>query len=227
LAVYHLAYINVYTSKNLDGALRGQLIPTTTPRVRTPTFPNKVTTNIGGESFTFLPDGGVISGNAGLSLQTGGATELPGTTANPRLAIFTPNRTSLAFNNRFRFELPLTIKNKYSLRDAVFYITAAADTADNNKFVVGLLSLESNAVDSFITIPGTGRRDFSTYQLNINTDAFPVYLGPLGILVNVKASAIAGAGLYVDRFFMTYYVVNAYANNIMKAILYKGSPIIN
>jgi len=221
----HLGYVNLHDAGN-RGILRGQFIPMTTPRIRTPTFPNKVTTNIGGESFTFLPDGGVIEGNAALSLQAGGATELPGTRGNPRLAIFTPNRTTLAFNNRFRFELPVTIKNRYSLRAAVFYVTAAAAVEDNNKFQIGLLEVDTQNTDNFITVPGTGPRSFSTYQLNIDTDAFPTYLGPLGLLVNVQSTAISGRGLYVDRFFMTYYVVNAYANNIMKAMIIKGSSIL-
>jgi len=118
--------------------------------------------------------------------------------------------------------LPVTIKNRYALRSAVFYVTAAADVVDNNKFNVGLYDVEG-AVVNYIQIPGLGLRAFNTYQINIDSPAFSNLLTAQGLYVNVNGAALAGTGLYVDRFFMNYYVVNAYANNIVKAIFYKGS----
>jgi hypothetical protein len=212
--------------KNPSGALRGQLIPTTTPRVRTPTFPNRATVDVAGSINTFLPDGGVIIGDVGAALRAGGARNLTGNTTDDRVAEFRYNFTTKSFDNDFRFALPVTIKNRFSLRGATFILTAAAEVADNQKFSVGLLDLNDLTPVSFVTIPGTGRRTFTTYQINIDADLFPQYLGPGGVFVTVQGSGLSGAGLFVDRFYMTYYVVNAYANNVLKSIFYKGSSAI-
>jgi len=222
----NLVYINIITSKNTGGALRGQLIPTTTPRTRTPKFPNLSTaTNFDGADVTLLPDGSNIQGDVGLKLEQGGARNLTGNLTDDRVALFAHNVSS-AFNNQFQFELPVTIKNRFIIRGAVFFITAAAQVADNNKFTVGLYK-NSGSIKTLITIPGLGIRTFNTYQINIDTGAQPDYLSASGILINVQATSITGPGLYVDRFFVSYSIVNAYANNILKAIFYKGSSESN
>jgi len=219
----HLGYLNVHTTRNPTGALRGQAIPTTTPRVRTPAFPNKVTFSAGGTSVTSLPDGGSILGDVGFGLRRGGARNLTGNATDDRVSLFSYNATTRVFDNLFRFELPVTRDNKFSLRSAVLYVTAAAEVADNNKWNVGLFDLSNQAVVNFIQVPGTGRRNFATFQLNIDAESFPTYLGPGGLFVNIQASALTGPGLFVDRLYMVYYVNNAYANNIIKSIFYKGS----
>jgi hypothetical protein len=221
---HHLSYVNIHTSKNTAGALRGQLIPTTTPRTKVPTFPNKATINVGGTATTFLPDGSTIVGDVGFSLKSGGARNLTGNATDVRVANFKFNATSASFDNDFRFALPVTIKNKYSLRGAVLYFTSAAEVADNQKYNLGLLDLNEQTVVNFAALPGTGRRAFTTFRINIDADAFPQYLGPGGIFATIQGTGLTGPGLYVDRFYVNYYVVNAYANNILKAIFYRGSP---
>jgi hypothetical protein len=216
----HLGYINIITSKNTAGAIRGQLIPTTTPRTRLPSFDNDATFRLNGQDFTTLTDGGAIQGDI-ANLQQGGARNITGNTTDPRVALF--SYANAQFNNYFRFELPVTIKNRFVIRSAVFYITAAADVVDNNKFNVGLYDLDLGTNVNYIQIPGLGLRAFNTYQLNIDSQAFPSLLSAGGLYVSVNATSLSGSGLYVDRFFVSYYVVNSYANNIVKAIFYKGS----
>jgi hypothetical protein len=222
----HLSYINVHTSKNTGGALRGQLIPTTTPRIRVPSFPNKATVNVNGVPTTFLPDGSIIVGDVGASLKAGGAKNLTGNATDDRVAVFKFNKTTSSFDNDFRFPLPVTIKNKFSLRSATIVVTAAAEVSDNVKFNVGLLDLNEQTIVNFIAIPGTGRRTFATFQLNIDADSFPQYLGPGGLFATIQGTGLLGEGLFIDRFYVTYYVVNAYANNVLKAIFYKGSSAV-
>jgi len=65
----NLAYINVHTTQNTGGALRGQLIPTTSARYRTPLFPNGATQG----GVTILGDGSLITGDVGTALKNGGA----------------------------------------------------------------------------------------------------------------------------------------------------------
>jgi hypothetical protein len=219
----HLSYVNIHTTKNVNGALRGQLIPTTTPRIKTPTFPNKATVTSGAETTTSLPDGSTIIGDVGFNLRSGGAKNLTGNATDSRVAEFRYNGSSKSFDNDFRFALPVTIKNRYSLRSAAVVFTAASEVSDSGKFALGLLDLNDIAVVNFATIPGTGRRNFTTYQINIDADQFPRYLGPGGLFVNVKGTGLTGAGLFVDRFYVSFSVVNAYANNILKSIFYKGS----
>jgi hypothetical protein len=194
------------------------VVPTTSQRRFTPTFPNGSTLG----SLTVLPDGGSISGTLGQNLIDGGARNLTADAVDNRVVTF--NYVNGTFFNSFRFKLPVTIKNKFSTRGAVFYITAAAEAVDNNLFKVGLLDL-SNDLTPVISysIAGTGIRNFLTYQINIDTSAFTSYLGPGGLFVNVQGSGLTGKGLYVDQFFMAYYVSNAYANNVLKAIIYKKS----
>jgi len=219
----HLGYINIHTTTNTDGALRGQFIPTTTRRIKLPTFPNKATVEIAGNPTTFLPDGSAIIGDVGLKLRQGGARNLTGEISDDRVALFSYNASSSSFDNDFRFALPVTIKNRFTLRSALFYVTAAAEVADTNKFNVGLLDLNDLTTVPKQAIPGTGRRVFNSFKFGIDADEFPRFLGPGGVFVNVKGSGLTGAGLFVDQFYMSYYVVNAYANNLMKAIFFKGS----
>jgi hypothetical protein len=220
----HLGYVNIHTTKNTAGALRGQLIPLTSRRIAVPTFPNGATFTIGGVTTTELPDGSVINGAVGLNLKLGGAKNLTGNATDPRVAEFLPNFATKSFDNDFRYALPVTIKNKHALRSATVYIKAAAEVADNNKFNIGVLNLaEGGTFTSLFAIPGTGRRNFSTFLINLDGADFPTYLGPGGLFVVIQGTGLSGSPLYVDQLFVAYYVSNAYANNILKAIFYKGS----
>jgi hypothetical protein len=223
----HLGYINVHTAANPAGALRGQLIPTTTPRYRTPLFPNKATVNVAGTDFTSLPDGGAIIGSVGLALKQGGARNLTGNDTDVRVSQFVYNATTKSFDNDFRFALPVSIPNRFSVRSAVFYVDATTESIDHNKFSVGVVNVNTLTNDKLVTIAGNGRRAFIGFQqINLNADNFQDYLGPGGVFVNVNAASLAGPGLFVDRFYMVYYVVNAYANNLVKSIFFRGSPAI-
>jgi len=220
---HHLGYILVSTTKNPTGALRGQLIPTTTPRVKSPTFSNGLVLNIGNTQLTQLPDGSTIEGNVGRNLIQGGARNLTSDADDDRVAIFAYNSTTDSFSNYFRFELPVTVKNKYVLRGAAFIISAAADLNDTNKFSIGLYNFANDAADTFFSVPGLGKRDFSFHRMNIDGPTFPTYLGRGGLYISVNGSSLVGRGLYVDQFYVIYYVSSAYANNIVKSIFTKGS----
>ena len=101
--------------------------------------------------------------------------------------------------------------------------SAATNVAGSGKYSLGLLDLGELTPVNFFTITGVGRRNFTTYQISLDTSSFPRYLGPGGLFVNIQGTALAGEPLFVDRFYVIYYVVNAYANNILKSIFYKGS----
>jgi len=105
----------------------------------------------------------------------------------------------------------------------IVYIKAAIEPSDSGKFVFGLLNLNTLAIDLSIPIPGTGKRDFKTFFFTIDSIGFINYLGPGGVFVNVRGSSLIGSGLHVDRFFVAYSVTNAYANNVLKSIFFKGS----
>jgi hypothetical protein len=211
-----LGYINILTAKNPAGALRGQVIPTTSTRGLLPTLPKSF------GDLIFLPDGGAISGNI-AQLKTEGARNKSGDTTDDRVCVFLYNASSKSFDNDFRFNLPVTIRNKYVLRTAVFYFRVAAEVNDTNKYTIGVLDLNDVVPVDFFTVPGTGRKNFERSSITIDAENFPRYLGPGGIFVTVQGSNLNGAGLFVDRFWMEYSVVNAYASNIVKSIFYRTS----
>jgi hypothetical protein len=214
-----LGYINIHTSKNTAGALRGQVIPTTTRRRKIPVFPNGATVG----TTTALPDGGAIIGDVGLNLIRGGAKNLTGVTTDPRVVEF-QYITGGTFNNSFRFPLPVTIKNRHVLRSAVFYGTAAGELNDTLKYNFGFLNLDTLLPVNAVAVIGAGRRVFKTYYISLDADNLSTYLGPAGLFVTVQATGVS-SNLYVDQFFVDYYISNTYANNILKAIFYKGSDI--
>jgi len=212
----HLGYINIHTTKNTAGALRGQVIPTTSSRIKVPTFPNLASAN----GITGLPDGSFISGDVGINLQQGGARNLTGNATDPRVAVFIPANNT--FNNDFRFVLPVTIKNRHQIRAASVFLSAAAETVDNAKFNFGLFNLATQVTDTSHPVTGTGRRNFQTYRIDLDADQFPNYLGPGGLFVNINGASLVD-NLYVDELFVIYYVNSAYGNNILKSVFYKGS----
>jgi hypothetical protein len=218
----HLGYVNILTTNNPAGAIRGQLIPTTSIRSRLVTFPNKATVNNGGFITTSLPDGGLVAGDL-AQLRSEGARNLSDTSADDRVCTFFNNATSAAFDNDFRFSLPVTLNNKFSLRTAVLYARMAAEVNDTNKYSVGVVDLNDITPINFFTVLGEGRRNFKRYRISLDADMFPRFLGPGGVFISVSGSSLSGAGLFVDAFVMEYSVVNAYAANLMKSIFFKTS----
>jgi hypothetical protein len=212
----HLGYINIHTSQNTAGAIRGQVIPTSTPRVYLPSFPKTSTTG----SITALPDGSIIFGSI-ANLRYGGARNLTGNTTDNQVAEFA-FADGGTFDNSFRFPLPVTIKNRHVLRSAVCYFTAATETSNNDLYNVGPLNINTFTQDTSFQVAGSGRRNFQTQQINIDADLLPDYLGSQGLFISVTGTGLTER-LYVDEFYIAYYVVNAYANNILKSIFYKGS----
>jgi len=217
----HLAYVQIKTSKNPTGAIRGQVIPTTNTRSFTPTFPNTATQG----DITFLPDGSTIFGDVGISLKQGGARNLTGNTTDPHVAAFSFNTATASFNNDFRFKLPVTLKNKYSIRGVIFFIQLAADASESGKYNIAVRNLATGVNDAaYSGIATTGRRVFDAYPLYLSVSAFPEYLSPGGVFININGAALTSE-LFVDYFVGTYYVNNAYANNILKSIFYTGSNL--
>jgi len=215
-----LGYLNIHTSKNSNGALRGQITPLTTPRVKLPLFENGAT--VGG--VTILADGAFIRGDVGISLRRGGAKNLTGNVTDVRVAEFVPVNGG-TFNNSFRFPLPVTIKNRHTVRSAVFTGRAAAETIDTGKWNFGVLDIDTLLPVSVAPINGTGgRRAFQTYRIPLDADNLSTYLGPFGLYFTATATGVV-ENLFVDQFYVTYYVSNAYANNILKSIFYKGSDV--
>jgi len=148
---------------------------------------------------------------------------LTGNATDSRVAEFRPNFSTKTFDNDFRYQLPVTIKNRHTVRSVAVVISAAAEVVDSGKFNFGLLNLNELTVTNFAAIPGTGRRAFSTFAINLDTSFLPTYLGPGGIFVNIQGTGLSGEPLYVDSLYVVYFISNAYANNILKAIFYKGS----
>jgi len=211
-----LTYINIITSKNPAGALRGQFIPLTSSRLKTPLFPNGAVVG----DITLLPDGSRLRGALGLNLIRGGAKNLTENTTDPRVVEFVPIEGT--FNNPFRFPLPVTLKNKFTIRGATVILTVAGEAVDTEKYRLGMLNYESvtnTDVSGFIT---SGRRSFQTYTLNLEVSDLTTLLGPGGLYPTIIGSGVAG-NLYVDRFYVSYAVTNAYANNVLKSIFFKGS----
>jgi len=196
-----------------------QVTPTTTPRVKLPLFSNGATAN----GVTALADGGAIRGDVGITLRRAGARNLTGNLTDDRVAefVFASGGT---FNNSFRFPLPTTIKNRHTIRGAVFTGTAAAETVDTGKWSFGILDVETLLPAGSLAITGTGRRAFNTYKIRLDADNLPTYLGPFGLYFTATATGVS-TNLFVDQFYVTYYVSNAYANNILKSIFYKGSDV--
>jgi len=159
--------------------------------------------------------------------KTEGAKNKSDDSTDDRVCVFLYNATSKSFDNDFRFNLPVTIRNKYVLRTAVLYFRVAAEVIDTNKYTVGVLDLNDNVPVPFYTVVGTGRRNFERSSITIDAENFPKYLGPGGIFIIVQGSNLSGAGLFVDRFWMEYSVVNAYASNIVKSIFFRTSSAIN
>jgi uncharacterized protein (DUF2141 family) len=221
----HLGYINIHTTRNTGGAIRGQLLPFTAPRYRLPVFPNTATQTTKGITITTLPDGGLIEGNL-ASLRSGGARNKTGQTNDDRVCVFQNNFTSGAFDNLFRFELPVTIDNKFALRAANFYFSYAGDVADTGKFNLGFLNLNTQVNKViFPSLPHTGKSNYENLLITVDGSDFADFLGPGGLFVNLQASSLSGAGLNVDKFFMVYYVVDAYANNVLKAVIARSSTV--
>jgi len=214
-------------AKNPSGALRGQLTASTTPRARLPTFPNGATQNFDGIDVTFLPDGSSIIGNLTLALLSGGARPTNKTIGqlDDRVAYFIGNNAT-NFNNNFRFPLPVTIQNRWNSRGAVVVATAGAEVVDSGKWSIALFNLANNAADSTFPFPGQGNRTFTTVTADLSPKDFEQFLGPGGLFVQIKATAVANP-LYVDRLYTIYYIASAYANNIVKDIFFKGSDVQN
>eukprot|EP01103_Thecamoeba_quadrilineata_P017630 TRINITY_DN6337_c0_g1_i1.p1 TRINITY_DN6337_c0_g1~~TRINITY_DN6337_c0_g1_i1.p1 ORF type:complete len:483 (-),score=96.43 TRINITY_DN6337_c0_g1_i1:78-1526(-) len=223
----HLTYIVIKTSKNPNGALRGQVIPQTTPRARIPTFPNGFTQNTQGTDVTFLPDGSTVIGNLTLALLSGGARPSNASigTVDDRVAYFFFNNQS-AFNYNFRFPLPVTIANRFNTRGAYVVVSAAAEAVDTNKWTVGVYNLAEGGVPtgSVLPIEGLGNKTFSNAAADLGPSVFSDYLGPGGVFVNVAATGVS-TPLYVDRFYIIYYVASAFSNNIIKDIFFRGSDV--
>jgi len=223
----HLTYLVIKTSKNPNGALRGQVIPQTTPRARIPSFPNGFTQNIQGTDVTFLPDGSTVIGNLTLALLSGGArpSNLTFGTVDDRVAYFFFNNQS-AFNYNFRFPLPVTIGNRFNTRGAYIVVSAAAEAVDTNKWGVGVYNLQEGGVPAGQVLPieGNGNKTFANAGADILPNSFSDYLGPGGIFVTVSATGVS-TPLYVDRFYIIYYVASAFSNNIIKDIFFKGSDV--
>jgi len=219
----HLTYLIIKTSKNPSGALRGQLVASTTPRARLPTFPNGQTQNIDGIDVTFLPDGSSIIGNLTLALLSGGARPTNKTIGqlDDRVGYFIANSAS-TFNNNFRFPLPTTLVNRFNVRGGVVVMTAGAEVVDSNKWSVALFNLKNAVPDSPFTFVGQGNRTFTTVTADLAPQNFADFLGPGGIFVQIRGSAVANP-LYVDRLYTIYYIASAFANNIVKDIFFKGS----
>jgi hypothetical protein len=223
----HLTYIVIKTNKNPNGALRGQVIPQTTPRARIPVFPNGFTQQTQGTDVTFLPDGSTVIGNLTLALLSGGARPSNATfgTVDDRVAYFFFNNQS-AFNYNFRFPLPVTIANRFNTRGAYVVVSAAAEPVDTNKWTVGVYNLAEGGVpsDSVLLIEGLGNKTFSNAAADLGPSVFSDYLGPGGVFVNVAATGVS-TPLYVDRFYIIYYVASAFSNNIIKDIFFRGSSV--
>jgi len=211
-----LTYINILTSKNAAGALRGQLIPLATFRNKTPFFSNGASKN----GVTALADGSSIEGALGVNLIRGGARNLTGNLTDDRVVEFVPINGT--FSNSFRFPLPVTLKNKFLIRGATLILTAAGDAAQNGLYRLGALNYETLANVDVAPIPTSNRRNFLTFALNFDVNDFLTVLGPGGIYPTIIGSSLTGR-LYVDRFYVTYDVSNAYANNVLKSIFFKGS----
>jgi len=222
-----LTYFVIKTTKNPSGALRGQVTPMTVPRARIPVFPNGATQNFDGIGVTFLDDGSTVIGNLKLALLSGGARPSNKTIGqlDDRVAYFVSNNGS-NFDNKFRFALPTTINNRFDTRGAVVVFTVAAEVADTNKWNVGLFNQANNAIDSPFTIPGFGNKTYTTVTADLAPSNFPDFLGPKGVYVEVRGSAVANP-LYVDRFYTIYYICSAYANDIVRTIFFKGSSAQN
>jgi len=222
-----LTYLVIKTTKNPSGALRGQITPMTTPRARIPVFRNGQTQAFDGIGVTFLDDGSTVIGNLKLALLSGGARPSNKTIGqlDERVAYFVSNNVS-NFDNKFRFALPTTINNRFDTRGAVVVFTVAAEVADTNKWNVGLFNQANNVIDSPFTIPGFGNKTYTTVTADLSPSNFPDFLGPQGIYVQVRGSAVANP-LYVDRFYTIYYVCSAYVNDLVRTIFFKGSNAEN
>jgi hypothetical protein len=223
----HLTYLIIKTSKNPSGALRGQLISTTNPRARLPSFPNGASSIFDGIDVTFLPDGSTIIGNLTLALLSGGHSQSNNTIGelDERVAYFVPNNAS-TFNNNFRFPLPVVRNNRWNLRGASIVMTAGAEVVDSNLWSVAVFNLASGAAEDPFTFTGQGNRTFTTVTADIDPELFPKLLGPGGLFVQVRGAAVQNP-LYVDRFYSIYYIASAYANNVIKDIFFKGSDAQN
>jgi hypothetical protein len=219
----HLTYIKIKTTKNTDGALRGQVIPLTSPRARTPTFPNGYTQTIRGTDVTFLPDGSTIIGNLTLAFLSGGARPSNNTigTIDDRVAYFFYNNAS-TFDYVFRFELPVTLVNRFNTRGAVVVFSAAAEVVDTQKWTIGLYNLADNAVEDPFAITGAGNKTYTTVTADVSPANFADFLGPGGIFVEVSTTSTVTNPLFVDRFYTIYYVANALSNSVVRRIFSTG-----
>jgi len=219
----HLINVKIKTSKNTNGALRGQVIPLTNPRAKIPVFPNGFAQTIHGTDITYLPDGSAIIGNLTLALLSGGARPTNKTigSLDDRVAYFFPNNAS-SFGYIFRFPLPVTLVNRFNTRGAVLVFTVAAEVVDTGKWNIGLYNLNTNKQDNPFTVTGQGNRTYATATADITPPNFGDYLGPGGIFVDVTATSVTNP-LYVDRFYSIYYVANALSNSIVRRIFGKGS----
>jgi len=222
-----LTYLVIKTTKNPSGALRGQVTSMTTPRARIPVFPNGATQTFNGIGVTFLDDGSTVIGNLKLALLSGGARPSNKTIGqlDDRVAYFVSNNVS-NFDNKFRFALPVSINNRFDTRGAVVVFTVAAEVADSNKWNVGLFNQKNNAIDSPFTIPGFGNKTYTTVTADLAPSNFPDFLGPQGLYVQVRGTAVTNP-LYVDRFYTIYYVCSAYVNDLVRTIFFKGSSAQN
>jgi len=224
-----LTYLNIHTSKNLNGAIRGQVIPLTSPRSRIPEFPNGATRGFGDSTITFLPDGSTILGNVSDPLGAGGAR--PGNKTlgqfDERVAYFYPNNAS-TFANVFRFPLPVTLVNRYNTRGALVIITATAEVADNAKWTFNLYNTAEGSLTSpGFSVPGLGNRTYSTASADIGPDQFSDYLNPGGIFVQLTGKPTTANPLYVDRFYTVYFIASAYSNNVVRSIFISGSKALS
>jgi len=222
----HLGYVNLHTKKDVPGTLRGQIAPLVSPRTRIPVFPNGATEIIGESTITFLPDGSTILGNLTNALNSGGArpSNLTIGTLDDRVAYFFANNQS-SFANVFRFPLPVTLANRFNTRGAFVVISAAAEVVDNNKWEFNLYNLADDEINANgFVVEGAGNKTYTTASADLDAEEFRKYLGPGGVFVQLTGTSVSEP-LFVDRFYVVYYVASAYSNSIIRDIFFRGSDV--
>jgi len=197
----------------------------TAPRARIPTFPNGFTQIVHNTEVTYLTGGETVIGNLSLALLSGGARPTNKTIGqvDDRVAYFFANNNS-AFDNKFRFELPVTLVNRFNTRGAVVVFSAAAEVVDNDKWTIGLYNLATSQVDEPFALPGNGNKTYTTVTADLGPQNFADYLGPGGVFVDVAATSVTNP-LFVDRLYTIYYVASSLSNSVVRRIFATDSPV--